>query len=243
MKNTTIGIIVLVVVIAAAGLFYFYGMTPVNYPTNQPSQGTAFFSISDKSADLGSVTSIKITVDEVQIHSNTQGWVTVSNATETYDLIQLKNSGNSALLANVQLQPDLYDQLRLNVSSVTVTDANGTADAKLPSGEIRFDSDINITSNSTTSLNFDFLANESLHVTGNGKYILAPVVHFTSTRDANVQTDLNGNVHASGGDVEADTKIGMDVNGSVDVGLKIPDDQNLSIDSNGKIKIGLGLGH
>lgn len=233
MKKTTIGLAVLIVIIAAAGMFYFYNMKPTNYPT---SRGTVVFSISDKSADLGSVTSIKITVDQVRMHSGTQGWVIVSNATETFDLIQLKNSGNSTLLANVQVKPDIYYQVRLNISSVTVTDAKGTVDAKLPSGQIRFDSDINITSNKTTSINFDFFAKESLHVTGDGKYILAPVIHFTSIRDANVQTDVNGNVHASGGKLEADTKVGMDANGDVGVGIGIDSNSTLSIDNNGNIK-------
>jgi hypothetical protein len=254
MKTTSIGLILLVVILAAAGLYYYSsgmmpGVIPIQYGTTtstsqspSPAQGTAVFSISDMAPDMGSVTSIKITVDNVQIHSSAQGWVNVSTTTQTYDLIQLKNNGNSALLANVNLQPGFYDQVRLHVSSATVTNANGTSDAKLPSGDIRFDANVNITSSSTTSLNFDFLANESIHVTGNNKYILAPVVHFQSRHDASVTIDSDNNVHVGGGEVEADTKVGMDVNGNVGVGMEIGSNSTLSIDARGNIRnINIGI--
>jgi hypothetical protein len=94
-----------------------------------------------------------------------------------------------------------------------------------------------VTSDKITTLDFDFLANETLHVTGNGKYILAPVIHFQSKQSAIVNITGN-NVDIRGGNSISDTKVGMNASGNVGVGLKIDDNAVLSIDSSGNIKVG-----
>jgi cytoskeletal protein RodZ len=242
-----IGTIVLVVVLLAIGVFYFYPMinqsgnqgSTTTSSTSSPPSGTGrvVFAISDAKPNMNSITSIVITVDSVQIHSSSQGWVTVSSTAKNYDLIQIKNQGTAALVADTTLNSGDYDQVRLHISNATVTDASGTSDAKLPSGEIKFNSLTTVTSDKITTLDFDFLANETLHVTGNGKYILAPVIHFQSKQSAIVNITGN-NVDIRGGNSISDTKVGMNASGNVGVGLKIDDNAVLSIDSSGNIKVG-----
>ncbi len=201
--------------------------------------GLAVFTIADKAADLGNITSIKLTVDSVQAHG-TGGWVTLSSTPMTFDLLQLKASSVQALLAEANLTSGSYDQVRLEVSSVTVTDSSGTHDAKLPSGDLKIVGGFNVSANSTSVAMFDFLADHSLHVTGNGKYILAPVVHLQTKEGATVDASDANDVKVSGGKVDTDTQVGMDENGTVGVGVSIPADADVEIDNSGAIHVGPG---
>src|SRR3989338_10639568 len=84
--------------------------------------GRAVFAAKDAAANMGSVSSIQMTVQSVQVHSAAHGWTTVSSSANTYDLMQLKSQGNAALLADANLPAGAYEQMRLDVSSVIVTD-------------------------------------------------------------------------------------------------------------------------
>ena len=192
--------------------------------------GRVIFTITDAAADMGSVTSVKVTVDSVSVHSASEGWVAVSSAPETYDLLQLKTRGTNALLADAQLKAGNYEQVRLMISTVVVTDATGDHEAKLPSDELKIAGDLTISANSTATAMFDFLVDESLHVTGNGEYILAPVVKLETRERADVDVKSDSDVRISGGTLKTNIKVGMDTAGNVGMGLKIGLDHDLRIE-------------
>lgn len=206
--------------------------------TAQPQQGRAVFAITDAAANMGAVTSVMVTVDGVKVHSETKGWITVSSTQKTYDLLKLKAEGKQELLADAQLDEGTYNQIRLDISKVVVTDAQGSHDAKLPSGELKINGNLVVGANSTSTANLDFIADESLHVTGNGKYIMAPVVQVETRENAYVEVKANNKVEIKSGKVKTNAKVGMDLNGNVGVGVKVPADVDISIDAAGAIKIG-----
>ncbi len=231
--------------------------TATTTPTATPSptggvqtsgQGRAVFAVTDAAADMGAVTSVQATVEQVQVHSAAKGWVSVSTQPKTYDLLELKAQEKSELLADVNLAAGTYDQMRLQISQVLVTDANGTHQAKLPSNELKFAGQLEVKANQTSTATFDFIADESLHVTGNAessgqaRYIMAPVVQVQTRTDASVSVDASNAVRISGGSVKTNVEIGMDEKGNVGIGVKIPANANLSIDINGLIGIGSGGG-
>jgi len=225
MKKTIIGLLFLFILAACV-------------QTQAPSDsGRAVFTITDAAANMGAVTSVKVTVDSVQVHSSTEGWVTVSGATQTFDLLQLRAQGTQALLADVNLKAGTYEQVRLDVSKVIVTDATGDHEAKLPSGDLKIIGDLTVSANSTSTATFDFIANESLHVTGNGEYILAPVVNLETKENADVDASSKSDVKIKSGRTKTKVKVGMDENGEVGEGLKIGLNTNLTIEA-GRIKIG-----
>ena len=199
-------------------------------------KGRAVFAMTDDAADMGSVSSVKVTVESVSAHSEADGWVTISSTPKTYDLLQLKAEGSTVVLADVQLEEGTYQQVRLDISSVVVTDAEGEHDAKLPSGELKIVGQLVVNANSTSTATFDFIASESLHVTGNGQYVMAPVVKLETRENAVVELSGDNKVEISGGRVNTNVKVGMNVDGSVGVGLGIGNNQELSIDG-GKVKI------
>lgn len=228
-----LGIITLVFVLVFVGC--------LQQTSSGNGDGRVVFTIADKATDMGSVSSVNVTIDSVKVQSTTQGWITVSSTQKTFDLLQLKATGMQALLADVNLSNGTYNQVRLEISKVMVTDATGDHEAKLPSGDLKIVGAFDAKGNSTSVVAFDFIADESLHVTGNGEYIMAPVIHLQTIGDAEVKINSENDVEVKNGNLKTDTKVGMDENGTIDVNARIPSDANITIDANGKIH-GLGKG-
>jgi hypothetical protein len=220
------------VLIVLSFLFFLAACAPLG------GTGRAVFTITDAAANMDSVSSVKIRVDSVQVHSSAEGWTTVSSSPQTYDLLKLKTDGSQALLADVTLKEGNYQQVRLLISNVEVTDSTGTHDAKLPSGDLKIVGDLKVAANTTAVVKFDFIVDESLHVTGNGQYILAPVVRLETREAADVDTSVKAKVKVGDGKVKTDIKVGMNERGEVGIGLQIRQDLNLTIDNQGNIKIG-----
>jgi len=194
------------------------------------SQGRTVFTLTDAAADMGTVTSVKVTVDRLEVQHATKGWTTVSSVPYTYDLLQLKASGSQSLLADVKLDEGAYGQVRMHISKVMITDSTGEHEAKLPSSDLKIVGGFEVTQNSTTVVTFDFLADKSVHVTGNGKYILAPVVRMQGREEAEVDARERENVKVIGGRVRTDTEVGMDEDGVIGVGVGISTNANITID-------------
>ncbi|HQT45161.1 MAG TPA: DUF4382 domain-containing protein, partial [Candidatus Micrarchaeota archaeon] len=207
-------------------------------PANSAGNGRVVLGITDAAADMGSVSSVMVTIDSVQVMSASQGWVTLSSTPKTYDLMKLKAEGSTALLADVQVPPGDYQQVRLHISQVTVTDSSGTHDAKLPSGDLKIVGGMNVAANATATATFDFIADQSLHTTGNGQYIMAPVIQVETRDNAQAEVAGDGKVTINGGRVRSSSRVGMDINGNVGEGLKIDSNLNLTIGTGGIITIG-----
>ncbi|HEV8289749.1 MAG TPA: DUF4382 domain-containing protein [Candidatus Norongarragalinales archaeon] len=199
--------------------------------------GRVVFAVTDAAADMGSVSSVKMTIDKVEAHNDAQGWVTVSTASKTYDLIALKAQGKTVVLADYQLQSGTYQQVRLHISNVVVTDSSGDHTAKLPSNELKIIGNTVVQENTTSSVLFDFIVDKSLHVTGDGQYIFAPVVHFQTREKTRTEVRSDESVDIQNGQTDDDKEVGMDVNGNVQVGAQIPANARLNIESNGRIGI------
>jgi hypothetical protein len=203
-----------------------------------PDSGRTVIGLQDAATDMQGVTRVEMTVDEVSFHSAAQGWVTVSRTPKTYDLLQLKAESSTALIADTSLKQDTYDQMRLHVSRVVVYDASGSHDARLPSNELKFDGAVRVDTNYTSTATFDFIADESLHRTGNGSYIMAPVVHLQTRSRAQVQSTGNDRIVISGGTIHADSTVGMDLNGNIGVGIRVP----INADLNSFLGVGVRIG-
>ncbi len=246
-RKGQIGIVIVVILLIAIvliGIYFYYSNDgyQVSYLEESTSSlnGRVVFAITDAAADLDSVSKVMITVDEVSAHSTTEGWTAVSSSSKTYDLIELKNNGEFAVIADEEIKVGSYDQLRLDISRVLVVDSNGEHEAKLPSSELKINSNLNVNENSTATATFDFIVDESLHITGNGKYILAPVVKVETRDNAEVQLKGNNRVEIKEGDIKTNVKVGMDVDGNVGTGLNIPSNVEIDLGSDGVISIGRG---
>ncbi|MFH2020269.1 MAG: DUF4382 domain-containing protein [archaeon] len=214
-------------------LFLFTACTVSTTTNTTVSEGRVVMTVTDALVKMGTITSVKMTVDSVEFHSDAKGWIEVATPHRTYDLVALNVNGYNALLADLSLSPQRFDQIRLKVSDVRVTDENGTHDAKMPSGTLRLNGEIVVLSGKTATASFDFITDESLHRAGNGKYVFAPVIQLESRTDANADTTISDNVRITGGQVQTSSRVGMDTLGNLVVGGTLP--PFLNIDSNGKI--------
>ena len=231
MKLIATIVVLAIIVVAAFGAW--------NYTTSMAQQGRFVVTLADAATDLNGVSQINVTIDSVRAQNDANGWVTLSSTQRTIDLLQLRAEGNQVVIADLNVPAGTYNQIELNISKVIVVDAQGSHEAKLPSGKIRMNMNTDLNKGSTNTIRIDVLADESLHITGNGLYILAPVIHL-QTRE-NVQVNIDSEMHATinGGQLKDDTEVGMDEEGRVGVGVKIPENADVSIGNDNKIHVGL----
>jgi hypothetical protein len=135
--------------------------------------------ITDKPGDLN-ISSALVTLSSIKVHkasagnNSSIGWMMVVEGAQTFDLVQLRNV--KELLGNTNLSIVQYTQIRLHIDDAQVT-INGTDyDLQIPSENIKLVSGFWINESQTTTLTLDFDVNESVHRTGNDKYILQTTI-------------------------------------------------------------------
>ncbi len=204
-------------------------------PTSGATTGRAVFAIADEAVDIGAVSKILITVDSLQVHAQGGAWIVLTSTPQTFDLMDLKAQGVGQLLAEVQSLPGIYDQIELSISKIVVVDAQGEHEAKLPSNKLQLKGELKVAAGATATAHFDFLADQSLHRTGEGRYIFAPVVHLETRAKANAEVRANKEVRIAGGVTDTDARLGMDAEGSIDAGIRITPDAILTVSASGKV--------
>jgi hypothetical protein len=164
------------------------------------------------------VTSVMVTVTSVEIHQaggnqqDESGWLLMKlSGASTFDLLQVK--GLEQVLATGDLAAATYTQIRMQVSKVQVTFKSGnTSDATVPSGKLKFVQSFDVAAGKPTVLLFDFDAEHSINITGNGSVMFKPVIKLTVTKtpgaieittpslpNGEVGTAYNATVTAMGG--------------------------------------------
>lgn len=227
MKDLTgviVGAVVVIVVIIGA----------LWYQQNKESDttGTLFIGITDAAAEMAGVTDIDLKVKKVEVYNETQGWVTVSSANKTYSLLSLKNSGKTELYAEEKVATGSYDHVRVTIDDAVVkTTAQGSMSATLPTNEITISSAVNVRAGNNSYVKIDFLADKSLHMTTDKKYVFAPVVAVESRSNTQVTVADDDSVTVSGGSVDSSLTVGVDLDGSSKNNFQLNTDAGLTVDS------------
>jgi PKD repeat protein len=111
-------------------------------------------------------------------NDNESGWLTIVNESQTFDLVALQNVTD--LLGEKNLTVGKYTQIRLTVVSAVITiNTSGVIEEhtlQVPSDKIKLIHPFSIAKNETTVLTLDFNVNQSIHQTGNGKFMLKPTI-------------------------------------------------------------------
>jgi plastocyanin len=161
-------------------------------------------------------------------------WVAVLNESKTYDLMQL--TGVEELVSSANIESGEYNIVRLYISDVKVTLNGEEKTAKLPSGKIDINIAFTIAANKTHLVSFDFNLNDSLHITGDGQIIMAPVIKVDVSKDVELNI-TDGKVKRIRAEREVQKEVGMDENGTVGEGKRIMADLNLTVGDDGRIRI------
>ena len=144
---------------------------------------------------------VLVTFNQVQVHSSGGTWVTLPFAgnagSRTCDLKKLTNGAQDAL-GTGQLPAGHYTMVRLVVSQSTLyfdnptagpacspniaEPAGSSAPLTIPSGEIKLNREFDLAKTKATTMLLDFDGDRSINQTGNGKYMMNPVVGIVSVQ-------------------------------------------------------------
>ena len=169
----------LIYIIPVLFLFFYTGCTGDNSTSPTSTQGQFRISMIDSPAQYDQV---NIIVTRVEVHtadSSADGWMVVNPVPHTYDLLELTN-GVSVVLGDTFLTPGHYTQIRLVLGEGNNVVINGdTIPLIIPSSMqsgIKLNHEFDIEPGNLYELLLDFDAERSINVTGNGKYMMNPVI-------------------------------------------------------------------
>jgi len=176
--------------------------------TTVTSMGSLSVSLTDSSTE--DYQAVYVTIDRVEVHSDSGSWQTVATPGTTYNLLELVNNVREDL-GIAFLDSGHYTQLRmilgdqpdggLNILGLHHQFANYLIDLtdtihelKVPSGlrtGIKVVQGFDINENQTTELILDFDAAKSIVIAGNsGMHLLKPTIKLLRTVDAAIVTGL-----------------------------------------------------
>jgi hypothetical protein len=167
-----------------------------------PSSSSSF-TLSLKDAPFVGAKALLVTFSEVSAHASGGNFNTLpfsgGATSRTCDLMKLTTA--TGVLGTGALAPGHYTQIRLMVSSATLYFDNATpagtacapsiaapagksAPVTIPSGDVRLNREFDIATSGATTSNIlvDFDGNQSVVDTGNGTYMMTPVVTIVSVQ-------------------------------------------------------------
>lgn len=137
----------------------------------------------------GDYDEVNIVVTEVSVHMSagdtTIGWMVIDSSTRTINLLNLTN-GNVDIIGSGRLHIGSYSQIRLKIGTGSNVVVGGTTHPlEIPSGSqtgLKINHAFDIETNVLYELTLDFDASKSIHQTGNGRYMMRPVIRATANR-------------------------------------------------------------
>jgi hypothetical protein len=163
---------VCLVLMIVVSISYFNGCIKQSY-------GTLVLQITDAPGDLN-ITEALVKISHIAVHSvipssnSSAGWYIIVEDAQIFDLIAIKDV--KEFLGSENLRSGWYTQIRLNVVEALVTIDGIQYNLTIPSKTIKLISPFSINESKTTTLTLDFEVNESVHETGNEKYIFNPTI-------------------------------------------------------------------
>jgi hypothetical protein len=162
--------------------------------STEPGFGSVRVSMTDAPAQYDEV---NIVIREVHVHQDgegeEQGWVVVRPDSEsTYDLLELRNGVFVTLGFEDVVPSGHYDQVRLILGDGSTVVVDGVTHplvtpSALQSG-IKVNGGFDVPDDGLVEVMLDFDASRSIHVTGNGTYMLQPVIRM-------MQSNMAGAIH------------------------------------------------
>jgi hypothetical protein len=171
-------------IMVAVSLMVSFGLVGASCGTDvSANTGTIEVRVTDAPPEYD-IATIDVTFSEVAVHTagdtGDGEWIYITIVDGTLDLLLLQD-GVDALMATGSVTAGNYTQLRVIIDTITVTLNNDDEPPEviLPSGVLKLVRPFTVEEGVTTTLLLDFIAAESIVVTGDGKVIFQPVVKLT----------------------------------------------------------------
>jgi len=215
-NNNLTGVILgaVIVILAIGGVFWYQNQKVMQ--EGEKNKGAIFIGITDATADINNVNEVSMEVKKVEIYSATSGWTTISNRSNSYNLLFLNIMGKTELYAESRVVAGAYDRVRVTLGDTVVkTKTNGDIKAYSPSSQVVMNMNVMVRPQGGTLVKLDFLADKSLHITTDNKYVFAPVVKAESHSSSEVMIDNeNGAIESVGGVLDSSVSVGVDIDGT-----------------------------
>lgn len=196
------------------------------------NEGMLYVGVTDATADIANVNEINMEVKKVEIYSSAEGWSTISANSKKYDLLALKANAKTELYASQEIEAGAYERVRVTLGDTVVkTKTEGDVDAFMPARQIVLNMDINVVAGKDTHVELDFLADQSLHATADGKFVFVPVVNAQAESNSTVTVGSGNAVVATGGTMDSAVSVGMDIDGSSKNNFSLVTGSDFSVDS------------
>ncbi len=150
-----------------------------------PGDGTGTLRVSLTDAPNQNVEAVNLVITRVEIHSaganDATGWTTVDTDSTVYNLIALRN-GVTTTLALADVPVGNYNQVRLVLGQGSTVVVDGVEHPlTVPSGQtsgVKVNGNFNVADVGTQEILIDWDAGRSVHQTGNGSWMMSPVVRL-----------------------------------------------------------------
>jgi len=146
------------------------------------SNGTGNFKLYLTDQPIDNAEKICVTISEINVQKTEEGFLTVWEGNEEYDLLQLQET--EVLMLDITLTEGTYTQIRLVVTSGRIKFAGEDYhNMTIASSEVKIPVIFNVMDGGNTEIVLDFEAEHSIQVIYAGqseKYILTPVIRVKS---------------------------------------------------------------
>lgn len=159
-----------------------FAQTTSNKVSNSTNQGFLQLVLKDKPVD--DALNIFVTINQIRVHqASPSNFIVLSEEEKEFDLLALKN--NPQPILETEMEPGLYNQIRMAVVSGRIVFEDEEYELEVPSNEIKIPVVFEVKEKGTVQIILDFNAEKSIKVAKAGKsekYILRPVIKVESVR-------------------------------------------------------------
>ena len=165
-------------------------------PSSPSSMSGSNFNLRLRDSPYTDARAVLVTFSSVRAHRSDSDWTTVPFAdgatARTCDLKKLETAED--VLGTAALPAGHYTQVRLIVQSAVLyfdspsqgaacaasipVPAGTSAALEIPSGEVKLNREFDLATDKQTTMLLDFDGNQSIKQTGNGRYMMSPVVNI-----------------------------------------------------------------
>lgn len=180
-----------------ASLMSALGLVACGDSPTDPSGTSGNFRLMLTDGPFTDARAVLVTFSSVSVHRDGEGGFTtlpLDGGERTCDLKKLQ--GSQDILGVGTLAAGHYTQVRLMVSRAVIyfdnastgsacapaiaAPAGRSASVEIPSGEIKLNREFDVRAEGTTTMVLDLDGDRSIHVTGNGRYMMTPVIAVIS---------------------------------------------------------------
>lgn len=179
------------------------------------SQGRVLITLSHTSSLSPAVSGFFLHVADVKAYSQATGWVTLAKTPRVYDLMKLKQTTGSEMLADLGLDVGTYTQLQVTLDKVIVLKDDVIREAFLPSNVLRVPVNLIVMKGETSGVLLNMHTERALFKTSKGTYVYFPIIAEEARSLLDTIQIFAYKVEMIGGKTDFVATFGTDENGSI----------------------------